>query len=156
MVPGRVVVLKEMPLTHNGKIDRRKLPAPDQNRDAAGKEYVAPRSEVEKQIASIWQSVLRLEKVGIHDNFFDLGGHSLLMVQVHGEVHQKLNVDLSMVEMFRHPTVSALAERVVNGGAESKADEAREKETSERLEDGKNRLRRRFEQRQASMKKSEV
>jgi amino acid adenylation domain-containing protein len=156
MVPGRVVVLEAMPLTPNGKLDRRSLPEPDQAGKLAQNEYVAPRNEAEQVIASIWQTVLGLEKIGIHDNFFDLGGHSLLMVQIHGEVLKKWQVELSMVEMFRYPTVNALAERVANGKADQAADESRERETSERMEEGKNRLRRRLEQRQATTKKSEV
>ncbi|HEX8352729.1 MAG TPA: phosphopantetheine-binding protein, partial [Pyrinomonadaceae bacterium] len=157
MVPGRVEVIAEMPLTPNGKVDRRRLPEPGQQAGQSnGKEYAAPRNEVEEQIASIWQSVLRVEKVSINDNFFDLGGHSLLMVQVHGEVQKKLQVELGMVEMFRHPTVSALAERLVNGGTGVRAEESRDEETSERLEEGKHRLRQHFEQRRAAVKKSEV
>jgi acyl carrier protein len=74
--------------------------------------YKAPESQVEQTIAAIWQEVLKVEKVGIHNNFFDLGGHSLLMVQVHDKLCKVLGTRFSMVELFRHPTIAALARYV--------------------------------------------
>jgi acyl-CoA synthetase (AMP-forming)/AMP-acid ligase II len=109
MVPSAFVVLDRLPLSPTGKIDRRALPEPDLMKSAVKSDYVAPRDDVERAIASVWQGVLRLEKVGIHDNFFDLGGHSLLLVQVNRKLRELFNQDLSMVEMFEHSTVSALA-----------------------------------------------
>ena len=107
MVPSAFVLLKEMPLLPNGKIDRRALP--EQPQLNLEENFVAPETELEQTIAIIWQEVLHLEKVGIHHNFFDLGGHSLLMVQVHSKLYQILNRDLSIVEMFQYPTISTLA-----------------------------------------------
>ena len=107
MVPSAFVLLKEMPLLPNGKIDRRALP--DQPQLNLEENFVAPETELEQTLATIWQEVLHLEKVGIHHNFFDLGGHSLLMVQVHSKLYQILNRDISIVEMFQYPTISTLA-----------------------------------------------
>jgi amino acid adenylation domain-containing protein len=112
MLPSAFVVLDALPLTPNGKVDRRSLPEPNQTRPEV-EAYVAPQNEVERQISAVWQEVLHVEKVGIHDNFFDLGGHSLLILQVHRKLCSKLpeqiNTHISVVDLFRHPTVSTLA-----------------------------------------------
>lgn len=107
-VPNDFIVLDKLPLTANGKIDRRALPSPE-SYNSRNDEYVAPKTDVEAIVAAIWQKVLNVEKVGVKDNFFDLGGHSLLVGQVHGQLQEKLKQDLSIVEMFQYPTVSALA-----------------------------------------------
>ncbi|KYC36605.1 non-ribosomal peptide synthetase [Scytonema hofmannii PCC 7110] len=110
MVPSVFVQLKTLPLTTNGKIDRRVLPVPDGDRPELEEVYVAPRSEMERAIARVWQEVLHLEKVGVNDNFFDLGGHSLLIVQVHSKLQQNLHRNLSIVEIFQNPTIKSLAQ----------------------------------------------
>ncbi|HVR98965.1 MAG TPA: SDR family NAD(P)-dependent oxidoreductase, partial [Thermoanaerobaculia bacterium] len=108
-VPSLFVTLPALPLTPNGKVDRKALPAPDLSR-REGSGYEAPRSEMERAIAGIWKDVLGVEKVGLNDNFFDLGGHSLLAAQVHARLRQALGRDdLTMVDLFRYPTVAALA-----------------------------------------------
>lgn len=109
MVPSAFVFLENFPLTPNGKVNRRALPAPDQQRQNLETAFVAPRTEIERMIAAIWREVLRTEQVGLHDNFFDLGGHSLLMTQVYGKILQAFRRDIAMVELFRFPTVSAMA-----------------------------------------------
>ncbi|MFZ5515898.1 MAG: amino acid adenylation domain-containing protein [Candidatus Zhuqueibacterota bacterium] len=109
MVPTAFVMLDAFPLTPNGKIDRKALPEPDEFRASAEATYVKPRTELENVVATIWQEVLLMEKVGINDNFFDLGGHSLTMVKVHSVLCEKLNRDISIVEMFKYPTVRTLA-----------------------------------------------
>jgi len=109
MIPGALVQMPAMPLTPNGKVDRRALPEPDQNRPDLSSVYVAPQTELEQIIAGIWQDVLKLEKVGVHDGFFDLGGHSLLMAQAHGLMRDALSKDISMIDLFKYPTISALA-----------------------------------------------
>ncbi|HVR98125.1 MAG TPA: amino acid adenylation domain-containing protein [Thermoanaerobaculia bacterium] len=116
MVPAAFVPLAELPRTPNGKLDRRALPDPE---PAAQTAQRAPASELERAIAEVWQEVLGLDKVDARANFFDLGGHSLLMVRVHHRLRQVLGRDLSMVEMFKHPTVEALARAL--GGGEVKA-----------------------------------
>jgi amino acid adenylation domain-containing protein len=108
MVPSAFLVLDRLPLTPNGKLDRRALPSPE-SYSAQSQDYVAPESEVEKTVAGIWEEVLQVEKVGIKDNFFDLGGHSLLVGRVHSQLQDKLQRDLSIVEMFQYPTISTLA-----------------------------------------------
>ena len=109
MVPAVFVVLPEMPLTPNGKLDRAALPAPPAARPDLGGEYVAPRDEAEQSLAAIWREALGLERVGIHDNFFDLGGHSLLLVQIQARLRERFGRSVGIVELFRYPTVGALA-----------------------------------------------
>lgn len=110
MVPSAFVLLSALPLTQNGKVDYRALP--EQAQPELEESFVAPQTELERTIGTIWQEVLRVEKVGIHNNFFDLGGHSLLMVQVHNKLTAALNRDISMVEMFQCPTISGLAKHL--------------------------------------------
>ncbi|MCA1568064.1 MAG: amino acid adenylation domain-containing protein [Acidobacteria bacterium] len=110
MIPSAFVTLDALPLTPNGKVDRKHLPDADGSRPELEEVYVAPRSELEREIANVWQEVLKVEKVGVHDNFFNLGGHSLLIVQVNSRLHEILRGDVSLIDMFKYPTVSALAE----------------------------------------------
>ncbi|MBV9773169.1 MAG: non-ribosomal peptide synthetase, partial [Gemmatimonadetes bacterium] len=115
MVPGAFVVLEQLPVTVNGKIDRRALPMPHLG---GGAEYQAPTTEMEELLCEIWLDVLGgdsgggLEQVGIHDNFFELGGHSLLATQVVARLRQELKIDLPLRALFEAPTVAALAGRV--------------------------------------------
>ncbi|MEH2178722.1 amino acid adenylation domain-containing protein [Nostoc sp.] len=110
MLPSIFVQLKALPLTTNGKIDRRALPLPDGDRPELEEAYMAPRSEMERAIARVWQEMLHLEKVGINDNFFDLGGHSLLMLQVNNKLQEIINCNISIVEMFQNPTINSLTQ----------------------------------------------
>ncbi|WP_414582649.1 amino acid adenylation domain-containing protein [Scytonema sp. PCC 10023] len=109
MIPATFVTLEALPLTSNGKVDRKALPAPDTARPELEALYQPPQTEVEKTIADIWQEILQVENVGIHDNFFELGGHSLLLVQVHSKLQKTFQRDFSMIEMFQYPTISHLA-----------------------------------------------
>ncbi|KAB8141160.1 amino acid adenylation domain-containing protein [Chloroflexia bacterium SDU3-3] len=109
MVPAAFVPLDTFPLTPNGKIDRKALPAPESLRLEPSTAYVAPSTGLEQQIAAIWQDVLRIERVGVDDSFFDLGGHSLLMAQVHARLREQLGREVAMLDLFRFPTVGALA-----------------------------------------------
>ncbi|MBA3712218.1 MAG: amino acid adenylation domain-containing protein [Pyrinomonadaceae bacterium] len=112
MVPSAYVVLDEIPLTPNGKVDRRGLPAPDEARPALEGMYVAPRTAVEAAVTEIWAEVLKVEQVGIHDNFFELGGHSLLATLVISRVRKSLQVELPLRSLFESPTAAALSERI--------------------------------------------
>ncbi|MGW8391846.1 amino acid adenylation domain-containing protein [Pseudoduganella sp. HUAS MS19] len=112
MVPGVVMVLERLPLNANGKVDRKALPAPEA---AAGKAYEAPQGEVEAALAAIWAEVLGVERVGQNDNFFDLGGHSLQLIRVHRLLEDRLKPGLSVMELFKFPTVAALARRIGQG-----------------------------------------
>jgi len=108
LVPAQFVLLTELPLSPNGKVDRNRLPAPDVRSDLETV-YVAPQTEVERTIAAIWQATLRIEKVGRHDNFFELGGHSLDVTQVHSKLSKTINKDLMIVDLFKYPTIESLA-----------------------------------------------
>ncbi|AFZ33330.1 amino acid adenylation domain protein (plasmid) [Gloeocapsa sp. PCC 7428] len=110
MIPSVFISIDKLPLTANGKIDRKALPVPELTRPELETQYAIPRTEVEQAIAQIWQQVLKVDKIGIHDNFFELGGHSLLMVKVHNQLRAKFTFNISLVEMFRHPTISALTD----------------------------------------------
>ncbi|MES1244335.1 MAG: amino acid adenylation domain-containing protein, partial [Acidobacteriota bacterium] len=112
MLPAAFVFLEALPLTPNGKVDRAALPKPEASGAEVAESYVAPRDEAEQTIARVWKEVLGLDRVGIYDNFFDLGGHSLLLIQVHERLKRELGADLPMVELFKHSTVDALARRL--------------------------------------------
>jgi amino acid adenylation domain-containing protein len=120
MVPTAFVTMEALPLSPNGKVDRKALPAPEAKRDEAVA-FVAPRDETERAIAAIWREALGVEQVGVDDNFFDLGGHSLLLVRVHGRIREALGAQVTVVELFQHPTVGALAARLASGGEEQAA-----------------------------------
>ncbi|HEX8129280.1 MAG TPA: MupA/Atu3671 family FMN-dependent luciferase-like monooxygenase [Pyrinomonadaceae bacterium] len=111
MIPSAFVALDAMPLTPNGKINRRALPAPSmQGTSAMGAaDYVAPQTDLERTIAGIWQDALQVERLSTQDNFFDLGGHSLLMAQVHARLREVLQTEVPVIELFKYPTVSSLA-----------------------------------------------
>ena len=109
MVPSAFVMLDRLPLTPNGKIDRRALLAPGQERPDLGTSYAAPRTAIEEQLAVIWAEALGLERVGIHDNFFDLGGNSLTVMRVAARVHMLLDVELPVGKMFEAATIAELA-----------------------------------------------
>ena len=108
MIPSAFVLLDVLPLTPNGKIDRRALPLPAGVRPDLDAAYVAPRSALEQTIAQIWQEVLQVDQVGIHDTFFDLGGHSLLLAQVHTRLCAAVPHAITMLDLFKYPTISAL------------------------------------------------
>jgi amino acid adenylation domain-containing protein len=110
MVPSSFVLLDELPLTPNGKVNRRALPEPSPLHQEAATIYVPPRTEMERIIAAIWQEVFRAEKLSVHSNFFDLGGHSLTLVRVHSMLHDRLHKEISMLDMFRYPTISSLSD----------------------------------------------
>jgi amino acid adenylation domain-containing protein len=107
MVPAAFVVLDALPLTANGKLDRKALPAPELA--SAEETYVAPRTPVEEVLAEIWAEVLRLERVGVHDSFFDLGGHSLLVMRLLAKIQATFDLDISIRTVFSMPTLEAMA-----------------------------------------------
>ena len=109
MVPSKFIVLDALPLNPNGKVNRRALVEQGGRRLEAGVEYVAPGTALEKKIAGVWQETLKVERVGLNDNFFALGGHSLLLVQMLRKLQTVLPRNLSVVDLFRYPSVGALA-----------------------------------------------
>jgi amino acid adenylation domain-containing protein len=112
MIPHEYVPLDGLPLTPNGKIDRRALPTPERSRAATGQDYVQPGTEVEELLAGIWAEVLRLERVGVTDDFFALGGHSLLATQIISRVRDLFKVEVPLQVVFVEPTVAGLGRSV--------------------------------------------
>src|SRR5262249_6987427 len=106
MVPSDFVLMDAFPLTVNGKVDRAKLPEPERSLDRS---YVAPRSEIEEAISAIWREELLLNQVGIDENFFDVGGNSLTLVRIHQRLEGAAPRPISVIELFRHPTIRSLA-----------------------------------------------
>ena len=107
MVPRAFVFLEQFPLTPNGKVDRKALPAPEWTRGTIG--YVAPRTPVEAKLAEVWADVLQVDQVGVEDNFFELGGHSLLATRLLSQVRTTFHVDVPLRAIFAAPTISGLA-----------------------------------------------
>lgn len=118
MVPTAFVYLDEFPLSPNGKLRREALPAPE-DLPTPAREMAAPRGELEEKLASIWREVLGVPEVGIHDNFFDVGGQSVKAVQVQDMLEQRLGVKAPIVELFRNPTIAELAQYL--GASETSA-----------------------------------
>jgi acyl carrier protein len=124
LVPTHFVLLDALPATPNGKIDRMALPAPSRSASPA-ETHSTPLTELERSLADIWAGVLLLDRVGVEDSFFDLGGHSLLLAKVRMEIAQRLGREVSVMDLFRWPTIRALA-RQLSGTAvqDSSADAA--------------------------------
>jgi acyl carrier protein len=111
MLPSAFMVLDSLPLNANDKLDRCALPMPDGARQL-DQALVEPRSDLERQLVEIWQEVLGVEQVGIRDNFFDLGGHSLKLVELHQKLGDRIDISLELVDLFALPTVSALVDHI--------------------------------------------
>ncbi|MEG4197691.1 amino acid adenylation domain-containing protein [Microcoleus sp. Pol12A5] len=119
MVPAIFMTVEAMPKTPSGKIDRRALPAPDSQRQEQSQSYAAPQSELELLLAGVWSKLLKLDRVGIHDNFFEIGGNSLMTLQVAVQVRTLLGKDLPVVKLFQHPTIAQLANYLNQGQSAS-------------------------------------
>jgi hypothetical protein len=111
MMPSAIKFLKALPLTRSGKVDRRALMLRESPEDQPSAAYVPAATAVERLLVSMWQDVLGLERVGVNDNFFDIGGHSLLLVRLHSRLRRVVARELSVIDLFRYPTIRAL----VNG-----------------------------------------
>jgi acyl carrier protein len=109
MLPSFFVILPALPLTKNGKIDRQALPKPEITRPEVDEAPVMPDTLIEKQLASIWTEALGITGVSTHDNFFDIGGHSLLSIQIVQLIREQLAIEVSVIDLFRYPTIEALA-----------------------------------------------
>lgn len=116
MVPAAYVVLTELPLLSNGKLNRRALPRPKKLLSQPEAVYMPPESDLEQTIASIWQQVFNIDRVSIHTNFFDLGGNSLLVTKVHSKLRAALNSDIQVIELFKHSTIHSLAKYLSETG----------------------------------------
>jgi amino acid adenylation domain-containing protein len=113
MIPAIIIRLDAFPLTRHGKVDRHALPAPDRWRPASSVSYADPRGDRERSIAEIWHRLLRVERIGRHENFFDLGGTSLLFAEVRVELH-RMGCDVSIVDMYQYPTIALLSAYVAH------------------------------------------
>jgi iturin family lipopeptide synthetase A len=118
MIPAFFVPLAAIPLTPNGKINRRALPRPGEFEVQSAASFAAPRSRIEETIARTWGEVLDLERVGIHDNFFELGGNSLNIIQLNNKLSAAFGVELPVAAMFTYPTISSLVQYLDDGGGE--------------------------------------
>ncbi len=122
MVPAAVIVLEAIPMTGSGKVDRKALPAPA---DRLDDDVVAPpSSDLERMLVEIWRDVLGIERVGVRDNFFEVGGHSLLVVQMHRRLRERLGRELAIVDLFENPTIESLARHLAAPASGSRATEA--------------------------------
>src|SRR5689334_2804259 len=109
MVPSAVVLMDALPLTENRKVDRKALPAPDGHDRTCRAEYVGPGTHLEEVLQQIWSDVLRLEQVSIYDDFFEMGGHSLMVTQVIARLRETFHVDLPVRALFDAPTIASFA-----------------------------------------------
>ncbi|HEX9941903.1 MAG TPA: amino acid adenylation domain-containing protein, partial [Thermoanaerobaculia bacterium] len=145
MVPAGLVVLDRLPVTPNGKVDRKALLRIDDRHRKTGVDSRVPQTEAELTIASILQEVLKIDQVGVDHNFFDLGGNSLLLVQVNGRLQERFGREILLVEIFNNPTVRALAAHLEGDLAGAPA-AAPSGDRAKQLRQGRDRLRRRFQQ----------
>jgi amino acid adenylation domain-containing protein len=140
MIPSYFVTLDRIPLTPGGKLDRSALPKTHSTRPDLDVEYMAPGTETERSLMEIWKDVLKLEKIGINDKFFDLGGNSLKFIQVNNRLRRVFNVDIPMIYLFRFPTIASLAGYLSNRATGTDRSEI-EEDRSRAIQKGK-RLRR--------------
>ncbi|HEX6770050.1 MAG TPA: amino acid adenylation domain-containing protein, partial [Candidatus Binatia bacterium] len=112
MVPSAFILLNGLPRTPHGKLDRNALPAFDENLARPDDKYATPRTPIETSLSEIWSEILRVERIGIHDNFFDLGGHSLMAIRLISRIRDTFKLDLPLRDIFETPTVSGIAQRL--------------------------------------------
>ncbi|HMT29886.1 MAG TPA: beta-ketoacyl synthase N-terminal-like domain-containing protein, partial [Bacteroidia bacterium] len=137
MLPSSFVFLDALPKTPSGKIDRRSLPKPDESRPDIGIPFVAPQTHEEKSIAILWSQLLRIDKVGIDDNFFDLGGNSLLALQSIARLRQEQGMDIPVVKLYQFPTIKGILRSISDSGnKKSSFDKARERLSSNPTKNG--------------------
>ena len=116
MIPSAFVILDQLPLTPNGKIDRRALTAPEQIRPEPEETFIAPRNELEQQLTEVWEAILGIKSIGVRDNFFDLGGHSLVAVKLFAQIEKTFRINLPLAAIFHSPTVEQLANIICSQG----------------------------------------
>ncbi|HEY2392076.1 MAG TPA: amino acid adenylation domain-containing protein, partial [Candidatus Angelobacter sp.] len=137
MVPSALVLLDKLPLTSNGKLDRRALPLDQMCQIQTN--FVAPRNNLEETISEIWQEVLGLQQAGVEDNFFDLGGHSFAVTRVHEKIQEKIAREFPLVTLFEHPTISSLAKYLSGHSIENHNSDQLNHRVSKQLERKKQR-----------------
>ncbi|WP_436866196.1 non-ribosomal peptide synthase/polyketide synthase [Bacillus fungorum] len=156
MVPSTFTLLKKMPLTGTGKVDRKSLPAPKKDHLLSTTSYTAPQTELEQTISDVWKEVLGVDKVGLKDNFFDLGGHSLLVVRVCSRLSETLDQAVPTMHMFQYPTVATLANALHQGEREHQGMEEKVDRAKSRKEVQKKQRQRRQQRAQAKKEKRET
>jgi acyl carrier protein len=109
MLPSRFVELEIMPVTSSGKIDRKRLPDPEGMDLRNGREYIAPRNAIEEKLVRLWQSILGKEKIGVQDNFFESGGHSLKAIRLINLVQKEFEVRIPLKDVYNEPTIESMA-----------------------------------------------
>jgi len=129
MIPSAFVQLDAWPLTPNGKLNRRALPEPAEAHFGSEANYVAPQTAMEQTIAGIWQELFGMGQISVDSNFFDLGGHSLIMVRVHSRLREALRREIPLIDLFRYPTISSLAKSL---SGEASADDTSSQQINER------------------------
>jgi acyl carrier protein len=123
MVPSQFIFMDELPLTGSGKVDRLRLPEPNHSRPDLEQSFVAPRSDLEEQVAALWGEVLGVREPGVYDNFFELGGHSLLATQMVSRLREHFGIEIPVRRLFQGPTIADLALVVVQTRVEQSNDE---------------------------------
>jgi amino acid adenylation domain-containing protein/FkbM family methyltransferase len=141
MVPSVFELLTELPRLPNGKLNLRALPAPGHGVNESDKTYVPPGTEMERLLVLIWSEALKLDQVGIHDNFFDLGGHSFLAIKAHYRLTQEINQEVPLLKFFEHPTVHTLAKYLNDNQAAEVSDSQSSRDWAEKRKDGLRRQR---------------
>ncbi|MEM1255608.1 MAG: amino acid adenylation domain-containing protein [Cyanobacteria bacterium P01_H01_bin.21] len=130
MVPSSFIRLEKLPLNPNGKVDRSKLTSVSVVHTPSTQSFISPKTDIEEKLVEIWKHILQTEHVGVEDNFFDLGGHSLLMMRVHNQLEVRLNCKISIVELFQYPTIRTLAQRLSQPSQDSSLVAKQESTTS--------------------------
>ncbi|MCW5799608.1 MAG: hypothetical protein KIT40_13975 [Nitrospira sp.] len=150
MVPSRWIFLEAWPTTTRGKVDRKALQALGRAAPDCRPERTLPRDERERAVAAVWEEALGVRDIGLHDNFFDLGGHSLLLPKILTELRRITHRDLSMVDLFRYPTVHALAAAIGEGSQNVGAQEGQNQQIQAQRNAGVRRLKQRRAQNMSS------
>ena len=145
MVPNYFVQLEQIPLTTNGKIDKNALPSPQLSRVKLSVTYVAPTTQLEKTISDTWKELLNVDRVGIQDNFFDLGGNSLNIVMMEHKLKEALKLEIPIVTLFTYPTIQSLANYLIEQEGEPASAPAHKIDRTEVINTGKNMMKRTLE-----------
>jgi len=118
MIPAIFVTMEKFPLTANGKVDKKALPEPEIS--GSERKVVRPGTDLERKLAQIWKEILHVDDVSIHDSFFDMGGHSLSIIQVQGKIREQMDIEIDVVDIFKYPTIHSLAQHLEDQNAKNK------------------------------------
>jgi acyl carrier protein len=135
MLPSAFVFLAQLPLTPNGKVDKKALPAPDTERPELENAFVAPETPTEQRLAAIWTRLLGINRVGLYDNYFELGGDSLLATQLASQIRKVFEVELPLTDLFQHPTLAELS-AIIEEAIIKQMEEMSDEEVEQSLQSG--------------------